>query len=106
MDHQQLLILTVRLDEIFFTWRLQHLFNRIHQPNEALDTHKNIKVYGLYSLSKDALREERTPWLIKCQSEGNLSDVGHFNTSPHLWQLMAKHMDNNGRERPIIAKNL
>jgi len=32
--------------------------------------------------------------------------VGHFNTTPHVWQLMAKHVDNNGRERPIIARNL
>jgi len=65
-----------------------------------------VKVHELYSLSKDALREEGTPWLIKCPGERNLSDVGHFNTLPHVWQLMAKHVDNNGRERPIIARNL
>jgi hypothetical protein len=65
-----------------------------------------VKAHGPYSPSKDALREEKTPWLIKCQGEGNLSDVGHFNTPPHVWQLMAKHVDNNGRERPIIARNM
>jgi hypothetical protein len=56
-----------------------------------------VKVHGPYSLSKDALREEGTPRLIKCPGEGNLSDVGHFNTPPHVWQLMVKHVDNNGR---------
>jgi hypothetical protein len=44
--------------------------------------------------------------LIKCSGEGNLSDMRHFNTPLHVWQLMAKHVDNNGRERPIIARNL
>jgi hypothetical protein len=58
-----------------------------------------VKVHEPYSSLKDALREEGTPWLIKCQGEGNLSDVEHFNTP-------AKHVDNNGRERPIIARNL
>jgi hypothetical protein len=65
-----------------------------------------VKVHEPYSPSKDALREKGTSWLIKCPSEGNLSDVGHFNTSPHVWQLMTKHVDNNGRDRPIIARNL
>jgi hypothetical protein len=65
-----------------------------------------VKVYGPYSLSKDALREEETPWLIKCPGKGNFSDVRHFNTPPHVWQLMAKHVDNNRRERPIITRNL
>jgi hypothetical protein len=41
-----------------------------------------VKVHGPYSLSKDALKEEGTPWLIKCSGEGNLSDVRHFNTPP------------------------
>jgi hypothetical protein len=58
------------------------------------------------TLSKNALREDVTPWLIKCPSEGNLSDVGHFNTLPHVWQLMVKHMDNNERKMPIIARNM
>jgi hypothetical protein len=42
----------------------------------------HIKVYEPYSPSKDALREEGTPWLIKCPGEGNLSDVEHFNIPP------------------------
>jgi hypothetical protein len=66
----------------------------------------NVKVHEPYSPSKDALREEGTPWLIKCPGEGNLSDVRHFNTPPHMWQLMVKHVNNNGRERPIIARNM
>jgi hypothetical protein len=41
----------------------------------------------------------------KFTGQGNLSDVEH-NTPPHVWQLMDKHVFNNGRERPIIAKNL
>jgi hypothetical protein len=36
----------------------------------------------------------------------NLSDVGHFNTSPLVWQLIAKHVDNNEREMPIIVRNM
>jgi hypothetical protein len=60
----------------------------------------SVKVHGPYSPSKDAFRGEGTPWLIKCSGEGNLSDVGHFNKPPHVWQLMAKHVDNNGREDP------
>jgi hypothetical protein len=35
-------------------------------------------------LSKDALKEEGTSCPIKCPDEGNLSDVRHFNTSPHV----------------------
>jgi hypothetical protein len=65
----------------------------------------SVKVHGSYLPSKNALREEGIPWLIKCPGERNLSDVGHFNTRPHVWQLMAKHVDNNRRERPIIARN-
>jgi len=39
-------------------------------------------------------------------SKINLNDVRHFNTLPHMWQLIAKHVDNNGRKRPIILRNL
>jgi hypothetical protein len=65
-----------------------------------------IKVHESYSFLKYALREEGCPWLIKFPGQGNLSDVGHFNTPPHTWQLIAKHVFNNGKEMPIIAKNL
>jgi hypothetical protein len=66
------------------------------------------KLMGPLTLSKDTLREEGIPWLIKCLGKRNFSDVRYFNTPPHVWQLMTKHMDNNGRERPtmIIARNL
>jgi hypothetical protein len=37
------------------------------------------KSMGSLTLSKDALREEGTPWLIKRPGERNLSDVEHFN---------------------------
>jgi hypothetical protein len=57
-----------------------------------------VKVYKSYSLSKDALREEKIPWLIKCPGKGNLSDVWHFNTPLHEWQLIAKHVDNNEKK--------
>jgi hypothetical protein len=65
----------------------------------------HVKVYGLYFLSKDALRDEWCPWLIKFIRQGSLSNVGHFNTAPHFNMVsLAKHMFNNGRERPIIVK--
>jgi hypothetical protein len=52
------------------------------------------------------LREEETPLLIKCPDEGNLSDMRYFNTLPHVWQLITKHVNNNRRKRHIIAGNL
>jgi hypothetical protein len=41
------------------------------------------KSMGPLTLSKDALREEERPWLIKCPSEEkkNLNDMGYFNNS-------------------------
>jgi hypothetical protein len=44
------------------------------------------------TLSKDALRENGTPWLIKCPGEENLSNVGHFNID-HMFhsQLSPSH---------------
>jgi len=61
---------------------------------------------GSLTLSKDTLREEWTLWLIKYPGEENLSNVGHFNTPPHVWQLMTKYVDNNKKEKPIITRNL
>jgi len=58
------------------------------------------------TLSKDALRNEGKPWLLKGLGEGNLSDVGHFNMPPYMWRLMGKYVDNNGRKKLIIARNL
>jgi hypothetical protein len=40
-----------------------------------------VKVHGPYSLSKDALREELCPWLIKFTRQRSLSNVGHFNSN-------------------------
>jgi hypothetical protein len=34
----------------------------------------------------------------------SLGDVAHFNMPPHVWQLLAKHVFNIGRERPIIVQ--
>jgi hypothetical protein len=45
-------------------------------------------------LTQDSLREERTPWLINFLRQGNFSDVGHFNTPPQMWQLLAKYVFN------------
>jgi len=59
-----------------------------------------------YLLLKDVFREEGTLWLIKWSGERNLNDVEHFNTPPYVWQLIAKHVDNNEREKPIIARNM
>lgn len=44
-----------------------------------------VKVYGSNLLSKDALREEGTPWLTKKTSEYKLTNVKHFKTLPHVW---------------------
>jgi hypothetical protein len=35
-----------------------------------------------------------------------LSDVRHFNMPSQVWQLMAKHVDNNRRKMHIIARNM
>jgi len=65
----------------------------------------HVKVHWPYSLSKDALRDEWCPWLIKSIRQGSLSNVGQFNTPPHFKMVsLAKHVFNNGRERPIIVK--
>jgi hypothetical protein len=48
---------------------------------------QSVKVYRPYSLSKDALREERCPWLIKSTRQGSLNNVWHFSTPPHVWHL-------------------
>jgi len=63
-----------------------------------------VKVHGLYSLSKYALREDECIWLIKFTRQGSLNNVGHFNTPPHVWYLLTKHVFNNGREKLIIVK--
>jgi hypothetical protein len=55
------------------------------------------------SLLKGALRDEGCPWLIKTPGHMSLGDGGYFNTPPHVWQLLAKHVFNIGRERPIIV---
>jgi hypothetical protein len=61
------------------------------------------------TLSKEKLRNYAwTSWLIKYLRKENLSDVGHFNMSSHVWQLMAKYMDNNKKKKkkmPIFTKN-
>jgi hypothetical protein len=44
----------------------------------------------------------------KVRSPGHvfLGDVGHFNTSLHVWQLFDKHMFNIRRECPSSSKKL
>jgi hypothetical protein len=58
------------------------------------------------TLKKNVLKEKRILRLINCLGEENFNDVEHFNTLPQVWQLIAKHLNNNGRKRPIIARNL
>jgi hypothetical protein len=42
-------------------------------------TYECKKSIGPLTLSKDALREEMIPWLIKCSEKRNFSDVEYFN---------------------------
>jgi len=66
----------------------------------------SVKVYRPILLSKYVIREEGTPWLIKCADEGNINDVGYFDTPPHVRLLITKHVDNNRRKMSIIARNM
>jgi hypothetical protein len=43
-----------------------------------------VKVYEPYLLSKDILREQRCPWLIKYPGPVSLGDIEYFNTFPHV----------------------
>jgi hypothetical protein len=63
-----------------------------------------VKVHGPYSSSKDALREEGCPWLIKCSGHVSLGDVWHFNTPPHVWQLCPKTCSTSGGKGPSSSK--
>jgi hypothetical protein len=65
-----------------------------------------VKVHGPYSLSKDALREEECPWLIKSTRQGSLSNVGHFNTPPHVWHLWPNTCSTTGGKDPSLSKEL
>jgi len=73
----------VSLDD--YVWQLlaKHVFNIErkshvhHHPGNPLWYH--VKVHMSYSLSKDALRDEGCPWLIKYSGHASLGDVGHFN---------------------------
>jgi hypothetical protein len=60
-------------------WAVCCASNRQAKPTAAVK-----KFNGPYLLSKDVLREDVTPWLIKCPGEENLNNVGHFNTLPHM----------------------
>jgi hypothetical protein len=52
-------------------------------------TFRNIGMLPLI-LSKNALREEGCPWLIKRPGHIFIDDVKHFNTPPHLRQLFGQ----------------
>jgi hypothetical protein len=41
---------------------------------------------------------------MKSEKEKLRGDVRHFNTPPHVWQLLAKHVFNIERERLIIVQ--
>jgi hypothetical protein len=63
-----------------------------------------IKVHEPYSLSKDALREEGCPWLIKSTRQGSLSNVGHFNMPPHVWHLWPNTCSTTGEKDSSLLK--
>jgi hypothetical protein len=63
-----------------------------------------VKVHGPYSLSKNALREEGCPWLIKSTRQGSLSNVGHFNTPPHVLHLWPNTCSTTGGKSPSLSK--
>jgi hypothetical protein len=63
-----------------------------------------VKVNGPYSLSKDALREEGCPWLIKSIRQGSLSNMGHFNTPLHMWHLWPNMCSTTGGKGPSLSK--
>jgi hypothetical protein len=55
--------------------------------------YENVNVPN--SFSKNALRKDGTPWLIKCSGHISLSDVEHFNTLPHVCRVatLAKQIE-------------
>jgi hypothetical protein len=67
------------------------LFYQILSPIVQSD-----KVHGPNSLSKYALRENETPWIIKSPGECKLTNVGHFKTPPHVWHYWPNTRGQNG----------
>jgi hypothetical protein len=65
----------------------------------------HVKVHEPYSLSKDSLREEAYPWLIKSTRQWSLINVGHFNTPPHVWQLWSNTCSTTGGKCPSLSKH-
>jgi hypothetical protein len=57
-------------------------------------------------LKKYVLRWKKILCFIKCLNEENFSDVKHFNTLLHIWQLIIKHVDNNGKKMVYHRKKL
>jgi hypothetical protein len=47
----------------------------------------NVRLLTRSKLMTSTLIEKGTQWLINSPSLVNLSDVGHFNTPPHVWQI-------------------
>jgi hypothetical protein len=78
----------------------------VQHLSKVLKPWYHVKVYGPYSLSKDALRKEGTPWLIKCLDHVSLGDVRHFNTPPHVWQLWLNTCSTSGRKCLSSSKEL
>jgi hypothetical protein len=77
--------------------KIEQQKKKIESKGNDIYIYISVKVYGPYSFSKDALREEGYTWLIKCLGHVSLSD----NTSFHVWQLLTKHVFNIERERSM-----
>jgi hypothetical protein len=69
------------------TWVQRLNFRCRSFGNEIFVFGHTVKIQGPYLLSKEALIEDETPWLIKCQGKGNLNDVGHFNPASISWSV-------------------
>jgi hypothetical protein len=62
---------------------------RLIKPTTQVYT-GNVGLLTCSKLMTSVLIEERTQWLINSPSLVNLSDVGHFNTPLHVWQLFGE----------------
>jgi hypothetical protein len=67
-------VLCLELFIIVFAFLLKSISKKRYQmkPKCCLQCEKSM---GLLTLLKNALREDGTPWLIKCPDKGNFTDV-------------------------------
>jgi hypothetical protein len=89
-------------EKIILRFQLDHY--KLDEPKHSYFQNMCVKVYGTYSLSKNALESRGCLCLIKWQDHVSLSDVEHFNTLPTCSNILAKHVFNIGREMLIIVQ--